>query len=426
MLRNEQTFSFTTAQLKTLKAQVLSWGSRFSTFLLLDSNDFGGAYSRYEWLAGIGVHRELEVDADNPLQALEGPVNNWAFGHLAYELKDAIEPKLSTMHKAKMGYEAVHFFVPRIVCGVMAGSGEFFIAAYDSPEGILQEIQQQEVINAMLPKLAFTAGILKEDYLQKIEAIRAHMKRGDCYELNFCNEGSTQVEGLDMCGVYAALMQLSPAPFAAFYRHGNKYMACASPERFIQREGQQIISQPIKGTARRGSDAMADEEQKTALRNSIKEQAENIMITDLVRNDLARCCVPGSIDVPELFGIYTFPQVHQMISTVSGQLKDGISLADIIRNTFPMGSMTGAPKVKVMELIERYEVSRRELFSGSVGYVTPDGDFDFNVVIRSLFYNEDTGYLGYQTGGAITYDSTAEGEWDELRLKAAALERIFS
>ena len=149
------------------------------------------------------------------------------------------------------------------------------------------------------------------------------------------------------------------------------------------------------------------------------------MIVDLVRNDLSRCSETGSINVDELFGIYSFPQVHQMISTVSGTMKTR-AFTDAIRYSFPMGSMTGAPKFKVMELIDKYERSRRELFSGTVGYITPDGDFDFSVIIRSLFYNAATRYLSYQTGGAITYDSNAEQEWEEMRLKAWALERIFS
>ena len=182
----------------------------------------------------------------------------------------------------------------------------------------------------------------------------------------------------------------------------------------------------MKGTARRDADAHKDQQIIEDLRSNLKERAENVMITDLVRNDLARCCEPGSVVVNELFGIYTFPQVHQMVSSVSGTIKPGKPFTDAICYSFPMGSMTGAPKFKVMQLIEEYEHSRRELFSGSVGYVTPEGDFDFNVIIRSLFYNATSKYLCYQTGGAITYDSIAEQEWEETRLKAWALERIFS
>jgi para-aminobenzoate synthetase component 1 len=226
--------------------------------------------------------------------------------------------------------------------------------------------------------------------------------------------------------VFNSLNAVSPAPFAAYYRHGHCAMMCASPERYIRKGGDVVTSQPIKGTARRDSDTHQDEQIKKELFTNIKERAENIMIVDLVRNDLARSCERGSVKVDELFGIYTFPQVHQMISTVSGKLKKEMLLTDTIRYSFPMGSMTGAPKIKVMELIEEYEQSRRELFSGTVGYITPEGDFDFNVIIRSLFYNDVTGYLSYTTGGAITYDSVPELEWEEMRLKARALERIFS
>jgi len=201
---------------------------------------------------------------------------------------------------------------------------------------------------------------------------------------------------------------------------------CASPERFLMKEGAVLRSQPIKGTARRSKDREEDERLRTLLQSSEKEQAENVMIVDLVRNDLARSCEVGSVRVNELFGIYSFPQVHQMISTVSGRLRKDLPFTAAIRAAFPMGSMTGAPKHKVMQLIEQYEASRRELFSGSVGYISPEGDFDFNVVIRSLFYDADTQYLSYQTGGAITWGSDPESEWDELRLKAAAMERIFS
>jgi len=141
-----------------------------------------------------------------------------------------------------------------------------------------------------------------------------------------------------------------------------------------------------------------------------------------MRSDLAKCCIPGSIQATELFGLYAFPQVHQMISTIEGRLRPDAGVADVLRSTFPMGSMTGAPKIKVMELIEKYEGSRRGIYSGTVGYINPDGDFDFNVVIRSLMYNQNTRYLAYQTGGAITYDSIPEQEWEEVHLKAKAME----
>jgi para-aminobenzoate synthetase component 1 len=261
--------------------------------------------------------------------------------------------------------------------------------------------------------------------MQQIGRLREHIREGDCYEINYCTGRVCGDVDVDPLVVFSKLNELSPAPFAAYYKLGDLHLMCASPERYVKKEGAHILSQPIKGTARRGMNVAEDEANKQDLRNSIKEQAENVMITDLVRNDLARTCDPGSIVVDELFGVYTYPQVHQMISTVSGTIRAGMPFTDVLRYSFPMGSMTGAPKFKVMQLIEQYEHARRGLFAGTVGYVSPVGDFDFNVVIRSLFYDAVAQCISYQTGGAITWDSVPEEEWDEMRLKARALEQIF-
>ena len=258
-----------------------------------------------------------------------------------------------------------------------------------------------------------------------IEKLRTHIRDGDCYEINFCNESFCTDAVIHPLAAFEKLNRLSPAPFAAYYKLADKTLMCASPERYLYKERARILAQPIKGTARRDADSAKDKEQKANLRESLKEQAENVMIVDLMRNDLARFCALGSVHVEELFGIYSFPQVHQMISTISGTLRNGLSPFEALRCSFPMGSMTGAPKVIVMKMIEQYEKARRGLFSGSVGYCSPEGDFDFNVVIRSLFYNRNAKYLSYQTGGAITYGSDAEQEWQEVLLKASALEAVF-
>jgi len=226
--------------------------------------------------------------------------------------------------------------------------------------------------------------------------------------------------------VFQKLNSLSPMPFASLYKLEHKYLICCSPERFLKKSGSRIISQPIKGTARRDVDPKKDEQIKEELQNSEKERAENMMIVDLVRNDLAHSSKPGTTKVEEFFGIYTYNQVHQMISTISSELKDGLAFTEAIKNAFPMGSMTGAPKIKAMELIETYEESRRGLFSGAVGYITPEQDFDFNVVIRSVLYNAATKYLSFQTGSAITYDSVAEKEYEECLLKAKAILQVLN
>src|SRR5262249_41024055 len=223
----------------------------------------------------------------------------------------------------------------------------------------------------------------------------------------------------DPVSVYRELSSISPNPFSALYRINDKWLICASPERFLKKQGNKILSQPIKGTSERilGNEER-DELSREKLFKSPKERSENVMVVELVRNDLAKICKEGTVDVDELYGIYSFPQVHQMISTVVGELKENISFTDIIRATFPMGSMTGAPKKRVLELIERYEKTRRGIFSGALGYNSPGGDFDFNVVIRSILYNSSDRYLSFPTGSGITFYSDPEKEWEECLLKA--------
>jgi para-aminobenzoate synthetase component 1 len=225
--------------------------------------------------------------------------------------------------------------------------------------------------------------------------------------------------------LFQRLNTLSPAPFAAYYRVNDKYLVCSSPERFMQKKGPLVISQPIKGTIRREDDATADAFNRQALLQNSKERAENVMVVDLVRNDLSHTASPGSVKVTELFGIYSFAHVHHMISTVTAIPEPGLPFTEIIRQAFPMGSMTGAPKLRVLQLIEEYEKSRRGLFSGALGYITPEGDFDFNVVIRSILYNEGNRYLSFPTGSAITYYADPEKEWEECLLKAASMKNVL-
>lgn len=407
---------------------MLNWAQQFSIFLFLDSNNYQDKYSRYECLLGIGAYEHVAFTSLDAVQMWHDTHKDWLFGHIAYDYKNELENRLSSAHKERIGFEPLCFFQPEIVCTVNAEKTKLTIESlgitplevYKSFLFAMPEMQGE------LPELKFTQRISKEQYLHTIDALRRHIGDGDCYEINFCNEGFVNGANAEPLQIFQALNKISPAPFAAFYRNDESYMMCASPERYLRKEGSVVMSQPIKGTAKRGADTEQDEAMKQLLHNSIKDRAENVMIVDLVRNDLSRSCETGSVQVDELFGIYTFPQVHQMISTVSAALRTGMPFTDAIRYSFPMGSMTGAPKIKVMQLIEQYEQSRRELFSGTVGYITPGADFDFNVIIRSLFYNADTKYLAYQTGGAITYDSTPEQEWEEMRLKAWALERIFS
>lgn len=259
-------------------------------------------------------------------------------------------------------------------------------------------------------------------YLASVKSLQDHIRRGDCYEINFCQEFSTTIPDLDPVTTYIRLQEASPAPFAAFYKWNDNYVLCASPERYLRKSKDNIYSQPMKGTAKRNhEDAVLDALQKTNLQQDPKERAENIIVVDLVRNDLSKVAARGTVEVEELCGVYSFPQVHQMTSTIKAVVKSDTSWVEIIKATFPMGSMTGAPKKKVLELTTAYEPSARGIYSGSIGYVHPNGDFDFNVVIRSLVYNQTTGDLSYHVGSGITIHSVAEKEYEECLLKAAGI-----
>ncbi|MDC1244897.1 anthranilate synthase component I family protein, partial [Crocinitomicaceae bacterium] len=198
-----------------------------------------------------------------------------------------------------------------------------------------------------------------------------------------------------------------------------------SPERFIKKNGSNLLAQPIKGTARRGENDTEDKFLFKSLRNDPKERAENIMIVDLMRNDLSKVAEKNSVKVDELCEIYSFETVHQMISTVSCKVKKQYSFVDILKATFPMGSMTGAPKIRAMELIEKYEDFKRGLYSGSVGYIAPNGDFDFNVIIRTMIHNKNLKTLSCSVGSAITIKSDAEKEFEECQIKIKKMIDVF-
>lgn len=420
--RTSVSYSFAESELQVIKSKMLNWLRRFSIFAYLDNNGYRHKPNRYELLLAAGAEAQY---AEIP-----PATDDWLFGHIAYDYKNRIEDRLRSRHAASTGFEEVRFFCPQIVMALPYDSLvlEVSCLGYD-PESVLQELLDMPLTpagTALLPDSPVWQPVLdRQAYLERIAAIKEHIAAGDCYEMNFCTGAQAQAPGLDPVSAFARLNTLNPSPFAALYRNEAAWLLCASPERFLFREGDRLLSQPIKGTARRSSDPLADGALKQRLYEDDKERAENVMIVDLVRNDLARSCRAGSIEVPELFGVYSFPQVHQLISTVSGLLRAHSDNASVIRHAFPMGSMTGAPKFRVMELTDELELMRRELYAGSVGYMTPGGDFDFNVVIRSLLYREDSGRLAYQTGGAITYASDPAAEWEEVRLKAHAMEQIF-
>lgn len=354
--------------------------------------------------------------------------DRWEFGFIGYDYKNQLE-QLSSEHPDHIGFPDMHFFSPELLfkIGQQEVEVEYLPELYseDHVKTMLEEVSQRPLEVRSNP-VHITPRITREEYLEKVYQLKEHIQLGDIYEVNFCQEFYAEQVALDPVSTYLKLNERSPTPFSSFVKYHDQFLLCASPERFIKKTGEKIISQPIKGTIRRGKDAQEDELLKQTLLNDPKERSENVMIVDLVRNDLSRIAQKASVKVEELFGIYTFPQVHQMISTVSANLKPGTTFEDIIRATFPMGSMTGAPKISAMELIEQYESTRRGIYSGTVGYINDSGDFDFNVVIRSICYNQKNKYLSFMVGGAITINSIPEKEYEECLLKAKAMMEVLS
>jgi para-aminobenzoate synthetase component 1 len=406
---------------------MLNWSNQFNIFCLLDNHQYNFLIPEFECLLAAGFTKEIYFSAGKSFESLQDFVqqqNDWVFGHLAYDLKNEIEA-LSSQNFDGIQFPDFFFFVPEVILILKPGVLEIGVNKGDPGvvfKNILSSNGQQIGKSTNQIKTRFS----KQEYLETVKQIQQHILRGDCYEINFCQEFYAENCDIDPLEIYLKLSRLSPNPFAGFYKLNDKFLLCSSPERYLKKTGDKILSQPIKGTSERNLHSReADEENKKKLAISKKEISENVMVVDLVRNDLSKVCEEGSVKVDELFGVYTFPQVHQMISTISGTLNEGISLSDILKATFPMGSMTGAPKKSVMQLIEKYERTKRGLFSGAIGYIKSNGDFDFNVVIRSILYNSTNRYVSMQAGSAITFYSDAEKEYEECLLKMEAMKKVL-
>ena len=359
----------------------------------------------------------LPLPEGEVFESLQQHTDNWLFGWLGYDCKNELEA-LQSAHPNKLDFPEAQFFEPELL--IVWENEELKLLKGGLPNGFAEEEKSEK-----LPQLHFAACISRQQYLAKAQRVREHIAHGDVYELNLCIEWAAQWEQPQPLALFFALNELAPAPFSGYFRSGECAIVSASPERFFKQQGQQIISQPIKGTAPRSADTETDAANAAALLASEKERAENLMIVDLVRNDFARSSVPGTVKVPELFGIYSFSQVHQMISTVTGQLRPELSGLEALKNAFPMGSMTGAPKIRAMQIIEALECSRRGPYSGALGYFGPNQQADFNVLIRSFFCNTRSGYTSYQAGSALTWLADAEQEYEECMLKAAAVQKLF-
>lgn len=435
MQRTTKVFSFENPEL--FKQKLLFWANRFSEVVFLDSNNYHQKYSNFDAVLAVEAFTSIKTDyfnAFDDLHQYQSRTRDWLFGYLSYDLKNDTEA-LTSKNQDGLAFPDLFFFQPKKLfllkgsqlevhylnlCAeemeddfadiLKGGSGEQEAGSREYAVGSEVEIQQR---------------ISKEAYLEKVSKILDYIHHGDIYEANFCMEFFAQNATIQPLEIYQKLNTISQPPFAVFFRNNHHFLLSASPERYLKKEGNKVISQPIKGTAKRFAEPESDEEAKAALAANPKERAENVMIVDLVRNDLSRTAAKGSVKVEELCGIYSFKQVHQMVTTVVSQVENATTPVEIIKTTFPMGSMTGAPKISAMKIIEELEETKRGLYSGAIGYFSPEGDFDFNVVIRSILYNSKDRYVSFSVGSAITSEATPESEYEECLLKAKAMFEVL-
>lgn len=411
--------------LPLFKQKALQWASSFDAACYLDSNGFNDPYGKFDTLIAIGAKNEVTAQVGSAFDQLEAFRQNnpgWIAGFLGYDLKNETE-QLSSANPDGLQFPDLYFFAPLHLIVIKDGKTEIIS---DEPEQIFDLISQQElIIHEEQSAITLRSRFNKQEYIDVVKGIQEHINRGDIYVTNFCQEFFAEHVQIDPSGIFTQLNEVSPTPFSTFFKWRDNYILGASPERFLAKRGNKLISQPIKGTAKRGANLQADELIKKELRNHPKELQENVMIVDLVRNDLTRSAKQGTVKTEELFGIHSFQYVHQMISTVVCELEEGLSAIQAIKNTFPMGSMTGAPKISAMQLMEQYERSKRGVYSGAIGYLSPDNDFDLNVVIRTLLYNSAKQYLSFHAGSAITYHADPEKEYEECLLKAQAVMEVL-
>ena len=411
------------------KKQLLHWANQHREVVFLDSNRYQQQYSSYDVVLAVDAFTSIKTDSENAFQDLyqyQSQTKDWLFGYLSYDLKNDVEA-LQSKNFDGLDFPDLFFFQPKKLFLIKDNQVEiqYLRMCDDEIELDFEEINQCSVFSVPYEAVLVQQRISKENYLSKVAKMLDYIHRGDIYEANFCMEFFANEAKIEPLEVYQKLNEISEPPFAVYFKNNTNYLLSASPERYLRKEGLKVISQPIKGTAKRSIAANEDEKLKFDLIHNEKERSENIMIVDLVRNDLSQTATKGSVQVEELCQPYTFKQVHQMISTVISEVELSTSPIEILRTTFPMGSMTGAPKISAMKIIEALEETKRGLYSGAVGYFTPTNNFDFNVVIRSILYNATNNYLSFSVGSAITSLSDPEMEYEECLLKAKAMFEVL-
>lgn len=432
-IREYKHFDFLPDPLKVLHAMQEWAGDELQTTVLLNSNGYNSdSYGSFPWLFAMGVHEQFQgwhEDVFERLKVFSDNHQDWLFGYFSYDLKNQLE-NLESKNPDVWQLPLCNFFSPVILIipdkhgiriGTVPGHGRF-----SDPVRVARGLQEHRGSSAgsSVPEFAIQPRVDKGRYLKQLKAIKDHIQAGDIYEMNYCIEFFAEDAALQPLHVYDALNEVSKVPFSCFLQFEDFFLMGSSPERFLKKQGRKIISQPIKGTASRGKNAREDMQLRQGLFEDAKERSENVMIVDLVRNDLSRSAARDSVKVEELFGVYPFRQVNHMVSTITSHLHPDCHYLDAIRHAFPMGSMTGAPKYRAMQLIDHYEDTRRGLYSGAVGYISPEKNFDFNVVIRSILYDRAARFMSYMAGSAITIGSVPEREYEECLLKARAMGEV--
>ncbi|MDA7762086.1 anthranilate synthase component I family protein [Crocinitomicaceae bacterium] len=389
----------------------------------LNSNDGSG-------ILGFGDGHYLRLDDVNCFEDIEQFTtkynNSYIFALFSYDLKNEIE-NLSSNNSDEIGFPAVVLWCPEVVVRISNHQYEYVQGVEkDEHNDFISSILNENTVADLKETVSFSPRTSKEKYLDTVNKLKEHIQKGDIYEVNYCQEYisyNTDIKYIN--NTYVNLNKITKAPFSCLFHFDEFAVFSCSPERFLQKDHLHLIAQPIKGTSKRGINDAEDKSLIESLQNDPKERSENIMIVDLMRNDLSKVAEKNTVKVDELCEIYSFETVHQMISTVSCQVKKEHSFVDILKATFPMGSMTGAPKIRALELIEQYEDFKRGLYSGSVGYISPNGDFDFNVIIRTMIYNKNLKTLSCSVGSAITIKSDAEREYEECQLKIKKMIDVF-
>ena len=408
-------------------AQCVLWSKQFREVIVLDSNEHKLPYHSIDKMIACDAMTSIQTDDFLQLKEYQSHIRDWCFGFITYDVKNQVFD-VTSLNNDELEFYEMSFFQPKRLITIKDTTVEFaYLGCCDDEiESDYNEIITTHISTSysdesidLMPRVSF------ERYQEQFNKAIQYIKRGDTYELNYCVEFYHSGTAINPYSFYNVLNNQAKSSFASFVKWNNTFAMCASPERYLKKLGTKVVSQPIKGTAKRGKTEGEDEQLIQDLKAHPKERAENVMIVDLVRNDLSKIATKNSVKVEELCEVYSFSHVHQMISTVSCEVEFSTQPLDIVFETFPMGSMTGVPKKRTLEIIEELEDHKRGLYSGTIGYITPENDFDFNVVIRTLLYNSSKKYLSLSVGSAVTYNANAEDEYKECLLKASAIRNLL-